>query len=280
MRYGFVGAIWIACCALLLPTGCLGEEFRFSPVNQYGMNLTAEYWSPIIAYVSEKSGVKLTLKIGRTATDTIAHVAADEVEFTFTNHLFSPEREKLGWRVFGRRNLPPVYGEIIVPQDSSIRTLEDLAEDEVAFASPEALIAYKFPYAHLVSLGIEVKPVFAGNFEGTVAQLFAGRVKAAAVNSQVAEAYAKREHRKYRVLWRTEPLNDLALMVSPKVSERIFRAVSGAFFSMHADPRGREILRQASEAVGLSPSAYFIPATGAEYAAYRHFYASAPSQLR
>jgi len=39
--------------------------YRFSPVNQYGINLTAAYWNPIIAYVTEKSGVKLQLKIGR-----------------------------------------------------------------------------------------------------------------------------------------------------------------------------------------------------------------------
>lgn len=65
--------------------------YRFSPVNQYGINLTASYWNPIISYVSEKSGVRLNLKIGRTSADTTAYVLAQEVEFVFTNHLFSPE---------------------------------------------------------------------------------------------------------------------------------------------------------------------------------------------
>ena len=58
--------------------------YRFSPVNQYGINLTAAYWNPIIAWVSEKSGVKLQLKIGRTSADTTAYVLAQEVEFVFT----------------------------------------------------------------------------------------------------------------------------------------------------------------------------------------------------
>jgi phosphonate transport system substrate-binding protein len=30
--------------------------YRFSPVNQYGINLTAAYWNPIISWVSEKAG--------------------------------------------------------------------------------------------------------------------------------------------------------------------------------------------------------------------------------
>ena len=71
-------------------------EYRFSPVNQYGIQLTAAYWNPIINYVSDKSGVKLALRIGRTSADTTAYVLAQEVEFIFSNHLFSPERQKLG----------------------------------------------------------------------------------------------------------------------------------------------------------------------------------------
>ena len=66
-----------------------GASYRFSPVNQHDIKLTAAYWNPIIQYVSEKSGVKLNLKIGRTSADTTSYVLAQEVEFVFSNHLFS-----------------------------------------------------------------------------------------------------------------------------------------------------------------------------------------------
>ena len=32
--------------------------YRFSPVNQYGINITAAYWNPIVAYVSEKAACR------------------------------------------------------------------------------------------------------------------------------------------------------------------------------------------------------------------------------
>src|SRR5574343_1278203 len=73
-----------------------GPVYRFSPVNQWDINKTAAYWNPIIRYVSERSGVRLELKIGRTSADTTAYVLAQEVEFVFSNHMFSPEREQLG----------------------------------------------------------------------------------------------------------------------------------------------------------------------------------------
>ena len=116
--------------ALLLSIPTLAQAqsavYRFSPVNQWDINRTAAYWNPIIKYVSEKSGVKLELKIGRTSADTTAYVLAKEVEFIFSNHLFSPEREQLGWKVFGRRWTPPLHGQIAVPADSPITTLDEL----------------------------------------------------------------------------------------------------------------------------------------------------------
>ncbi len=254
--------------------------YRFSPVNQYDINLTAAYWNPIISYVSEKSGVKLALKIGRTSADTTSYVLAQEVEFVFSNHLFSPEREKLGWKVFGRRQMPPVHGQLVVPADSPITELEHLRGEEVAFPGPEALIGYKLPYAHLLARGLQVKVVFGGNQNAALAQLFASKVKAVGGNSQLIQGYSEREKKKFRVLWSSEPVYDLALMVSGKVPEKDVKAVAGAFFNMHKDPAGKDILHQAAAKVGLATDAVFIASDGSEYGSYRRFYQTAPASLR
>jgi phosphonate transport system substrate-binding protein len=254
-------------------------SYTFSPVNQHDINLTAAYWNPIIQYVFEKSGIKLNLKIGRTSADTTSYVLAKEVEFVFTNHLFSPEREQLGWKVFGRRQMPPVHGEIVVPEDSPIKDLGQLKGQEVAFAGPEAFLVYKVPFAHLLSKGIEVKPVFAGNQNAAFAQVFSGKVLASGGNSQLVEAYERREGKKFRVLWKSEPFLDLALMASGKVPEKDVKAVANAFFEMGKDPKGRDILHEASKVIGLSQDAYFIAASQSDYAAYRRFYQTAPLSL-
>jgi phosphonate transport system substrate-binding protein len=271
----------LAALGLALPAAAqTAAAYQFSPVNQYGINLTAAYWNPIINHVSEKSGVKLTLKIGRTSADTTSYVLAQEVEFVFSNHLFSPEREKLGWKVFGRRKTPPVTGQIVVPEDSTITELSQLAGKSVSFAGPEALVAYKFPYAELLARKIDVQVVFGGNQDGALTQLASGKVQAAGGNSQLVEGFARRENRKYRVLWRSEPVHDLALMAASKVPARDVAAVGKAFFEMDKDPKGRAILQSASQHVGLTADATFIPSDGSEYGTYRRFYLTAPPSLR
>jgi len=272
----------IAGLLLALPAPARADEpvYRFSPVPQYSIPLVASYWNPILAYVSEKSGVKLTLKISRTSAETTAYVLSQDIEFAFTNHLFSPEREALGWRVFGRRLTPPVLGQIIVPADSPITDLAQLEGRQVAFPGPEAPVAYKFPMAQSMQRRIGARAVFGGNMDGALAQLYSGKVAAAGVNSQLAESHARRENHRYRVLWSSEPLHDLALMAAAKVPEKDVQAVARAFAGMHKDPAGREILTEVSILVGLGAEAYFIASDGSEYNAYRRFYLTAPAALK
>lgn len=254
--------------------------YRFSPVNQWDIAKTAAYWNPIVQHVAKRSGVPVELKIGRTSADTTSYVLAREVEFVFSNHLFSPERAALGWKVFGRRNAPQIYGQIAVPEDSPVTRLEELEGKTMVFAGPEAFIGYKVTYGQMLARGINVKPEFGGNQNAAFAQMFAGRAQATGSNSMLVQGYAKRENRRFRVLWTSEGYHDLALMASSKVPDKDLRAVAKAFLEMHEDPEGRQILRKASETVGLTDQAFFVPATDADYDSYRRFFQKAPPALR
>ncbi|MFO1269906.1 MAG: phosphate/phosphite/phosphonate ABC transporter substrate-binding protein [Rubrivivax sp.] len=256
------------------------DGYRFSPVNQYGLQLTATYWNPLIEHVSAVSGVKLTLKIGRTSADTTSYVLAQEVDFAFTNHLFSPERERMGWKVLGRRDAPPVQGQLAVLDESPVHKLAQLADAEVGFPGPEAFVSYKVPYAHLLAEKVPVRVVFGGNMDSALTQLVNGKVAAVGGNSQLIEGFAKRESRRLRVLWSSEAFHELALMCSPRVPAADVDAVRRAFIGMAADAKGRAVLESASKAVALAKASGFVRASDSDYDNYRRFYASAPAQLR
>jgi phosphonate transport system substrate-binding protein len=254
--------------------------YNFSPVNQYNLQVSASFWNPIIRYVSAKSGVPLNLKLGRTSADTTSYVLTREVDFAFTNHIFSPERQKMGWTVFGRRNAAPVRAQIVVPADSPIKDIAELGGAAVAFPGPEAMIAYKVAYAQLVRRNIPANVIFAGNQDAAFTQLFAGKVKAVGANSQLVQNYSGREGKAFRVLWSSAPFNDLALMASPRVPPAQVRAVARAFFGMDKDPEGRKVLAAAAELVHAPEPISFVAASDADYASYRAFYDSAPISVR
>ena len=256
------------------------KPYNFSPVNQHSLELTAMYWNPILKYVSDKSGVPLNLHLGRTSAETTAKVLSGEADFSFTNHLFSPDRIKLGWTVFGRRQAPSVHGQIIVLADSPITSLAGLAGKDVAFPGPEALVAYKTTYGQLLEQKITAKPVFAGNLDAAFSQMVAGRVFAMGSNSQMTDEYAIREGRKSRVLWSSPAFNDLALMASPRVPRAQMQAVAKAFLGMHQDAQGKKILEEAAKTVNAKQPVVFVAANDEDYASYRDFYRNAPASLR
>jgi phosphonate transport system substrate-binding protein len=275
-----VSLISLACTVVFCQPASAGPVYNFSPLNQYNLRVSASYWNPIIHYVSQKSGVRLNLKLGRTSADTTSFVLTNEVDFAFTNHLFSPERSKMGWTVFGRRNAAPMRAQIVVPSDSPITSLSQLAQAPVSFPGPEAPTAYKIIYTELLRQKIPVTAVFAGNMDSAFTQLFSGKVKAAGANSQLVYNYTRREGKSFRVLWSSVPFNDLALMASPRVPTHDVQAVASAFLNMHLDPEGKKILAAAGKLVHTPEPVSFIAAGERDYASYREFFNAAPASLR
>jgi len=249
--------------------------YYFSVLNQRSPVLTAEYWNPILAYVSKKSGVELKLKMGKTAPETTALTLRGEARFAYTNHLFLPDRVKLGWRVIARPDTDGIRGQIVVPAGSAISRLEDLAGQTVAFPSAEAFAGYKVPMDALLRKQVQVNVVFAGNQEGAMGQLKVGKAAAAGVNEDVMAAFSAREKFPYRVIWSSDSFKDLPVMVSPAVPESDAQAVARAFAGMRADPEGWRILVEAAAVLKLERPVGFVAADDREYANYREFFRAA-----
>jgi phosphonate transport system substrate-binding protein len=169
--------------------------------------------------------------------------------------------------------------QLVVPADSPITDIAQLKGLEVAFPGPEALVAYKMPYAQLLARNVDVRVVFGGNQDGALAQLFSGKVAAAGGNSQLLEGYAKRTGKAFRILWSSGPLHDLALMASPRVPEKDMKAVAAAFIGM-GRIRSKDILHARRRQSASSPDACVHRLRRQQYGAYRAFYQTAPVSLR
>lgn len=248
------------------------QTYYFGVLNQRSVQLTAEYWNPILRYVSERSGVPLELRMGKTAVETTAMTVRGEFAFVFTNHLFTPERDHLGYRVIARPDSPDIQACIAVRKGCPFNSLSDLDEQIVVFPSHEAFVGYWVPMDALLKSGIKVQTVFGGNQEGAISQLQAGVVDAAAVNSRVLENYGRRENFRYRVIWISEPYHDLPIMVNPSVPKSKAEAVRNALIGMRNDPEGRKVLETGAALLKLPEPVGFVSADDRDYDNYRRFY--------
>ena len=84
--------LWVLTCLLVMGGAAAAEPvaLNFGVINQRSLALTAEYWNPILKYVSARSGVQLRLMMGKTAPETTAQSVKGEHDFVYSNHLFTP----------------------------------------------------------------------------------------------------------------------------------------------------------------------------------------------
>lgn len=265
----------VAALAVLIVCGtALADEkaYSFYVLNQRSVALAAQYWNPILTYVTKKSGVPLELKLARTAQEGNAVAEKLGYDFQYTNHFFTRERDRLGYKVIARPAGPGIRSQIVVPKDSPIQSLQDLDGKQVGFVSPDGFTGYWVPYDALLRAKVAVQVVFTGNQESSFAQLKVSKIAAAGVNSSVMARYARRESFAYRALWTSEVYQDLCIMASPKVPGDKVAAVKKALIDMVKDAEGRQVLQAGADLLKMNGELGFVSASDRDYDNYRRFY--------
>lgn len=236
----------------------------FGILNQQSPIKTAERWNPILRYLSQKTGIPLQLKMAPTVKLTDAMMEREEFDLLFSNHNFQPGIDGK-YKVMARWAGKPIHGVLVVLEDSPVKTIADLQGRGVAFPSSEAFVAYAVPMAALKEAGISVDARFAGNQDGAVAQLKARQAEAAAANTRFLEQYAKRMQLRYRTIYRSEPYQDMPVLIHPRVPAEQAAALQRALLDMKDDPVAGEVLR-AAQSLG------FDSATESDYDNVRRIY--------
>jgi phosphonate transport system substrate-binding protein len=273
-----VSALRVACAALGLaaaaafPCAHAGEAYAFYVLHQRSIALTAQYWNPILTYVGKKSGVPLELHLAKTAKEGNANAEMGKYDFLYTNHFFTPERDRLGYKVIARPAGVGIRSQIVVPMDSAVQSLQDLDGKPVGFVSPDGFTGYWLPMDALLRAKVNIKVVFTGNQEASSAQLRINKIAAAGVNSSVMARYGRRESFQYRALWTSEIYQDLCIMANPKLPPAKVAAVKAAFINMVKDAEGRQVLEAGADLLKMNGELGFVAAENREYDNYRRFY--------
>lgn len=271
---GKINKFSLFACLLLSGFSAQAQEERlsFGVITQRSPVLTAQYWNPILHYVTRRSGIPLQLKLAKTGPDHARMIGRGEFDFIFSNHNFAQENDKVGYVVFARTVEPDIQGQIVVLSDSPIDSLAELHGKEVAFPSMMAFVGYYVPQDTLLRAGIRVKPLFAGKQESAFAQLVSGRAVAAAVNSEVVKNYAARQNVGFKVLWSSEKYLNMPISAHPSLNPEQVLAVRNAFVTMANDPEGSKVLAESAKLIQQKPPYGFVPAKDSDYDSVRRFY--------
>lgn len=233
-----------------------------------------EVFGPMMAYLSDNiEGVSFKLEASRNYPVFDEKLYARKFDFALPNPFQTYNAIGKGYKVFGKIGLDENFrGIILVRKDSGVTKVTDLKGEAVSFPAPSALAATMMPQYYLQTHGVEVMTDldirYVGSQESSMMNVYLGQTKAAGTWPPPWKEFQKQRPEianELKVIWDTEPLVSLGLVVSPDVPDAITQQVIQLLTTPDEHGQGPEMLWR-SEFSGVVE-----PATNETYLIVRDF---------
>jgi phosphonate transport system substrate-binding protein len=225
----------------LCPDGAV--NFGVEPYDS-GSKFTAAYQA-LTTDLSNDLKCPVNLIINDNYTDEIEAMKAGKIdvgEFGPLGYIFAHSvADAQPIAVFADKNRKPVTytAAIWVPVNSPIQTVAELKGHTIAFSDPGSTSGNLMPRYAIIHAGLnpdkDVKIIFAGGHPQSLLALVNGKVDAGEINSQ-QQATATAAHQfdasKFRVLWRSAPIQNDPITVRGNLSPAFKAAVTKALLKL------------------------------------------------
>ena len=227
--------------ASICPNGHV--NFGVEPYDS-GAKFTGAY-KALTSDLSQNLGCPVSLIINDNYTAEVEAMKADKIdvgEFGPLGYIFAHSiADAQPVAVFADKHGKPVTytAAIWVPNASPIKTVAELKGHTIAFSDPGSTSGNLMPRYALIQAGLnpdkDVKIVFAGGHPQSLLALVNGKVDAGEVNSQqqaTEVAAGQFDTSKFRVLWRSKPIQNDPITVRGNLGATFEAAVKTALLKL------------------------------------------------
>ena len=225
------------------PPASAQTTYTFGIVPQQAASELAEKWSPVLAWLSKRSGVALQFATAPDVPTFEQRLAASDYDFAYMNpYHFTVFNDKPGYKALVRAKGERIKGLIVVHKDSSIKSLKDLSGKELAFPTPAAFAACLLVQGELRKQKIAFTPVVVQSHNSVYRNVAKGIYVAGGGVPRTLELLDESLRNDLRVLWETPEYTTHAIASKPKLDPAVRDKVLRAMEQMSADPEGLALL--------------------------------------
>lgn len=261
--------IAVCLCALAL-AGCAEDEtprktagpprktILIGLIPEQNIFKQLERYQPLAAYLSRKTGTKVTLKILRRYGNIIDNFQAEGLDGAFFGSFtYAMAHAKLGVEVVARPvaldNTSTYHGLIFVRKDSGIKTFRDMKGKRFAYVDRATTAGYLLPQEYFYRQGISdcstylKECYFAGTHEDAIEDVVNRKADIGAAKNTVFDRLAKANPRirsELTVLTKSPDVPENGLALRKDIDESLRSRLKDALLTMHLDPEGRNVLEQ------------------------------------
>lgn len=224
----------------LTPTA---PTYTFGVVPQQSGSKLSRLWSPILQYLEQETGYHLRFATTRNIPTFEKRLSTGKYDIAYMNpYHYTENHDTTGYNAFARAKDKRLKGILVVRKDSTLKTLEDLEDRELAFPS-HAFAATLVPRAHFNQLGTTIKPKYVSSHDSVYRNVAKGRYPAGGGVMRTFNNSSPELRDQLRVLWKSEGYTPHAFAAHPRVPREAVERIQQAMLKMSQDPAGQKLLK-------------------------------------
>ncbi len=218
-------------------------EYTFGIVPQQSASKLARLWGPILAEISNQSGVKLRFATAPDIPAFEARLAAGEYDFAYMNpYHYTVFSKSSGYHALAKAKDKKIKGILVVRKDTEIADMQSLADSQLAFPAPAAFAATILTQSHLEKSRVAYTPKYVSSHDSVYRTVAKGLYPAGGGVIRTLRNVAPEVRDQLKVFWISEGYTPHAFAASPAVDKSTRQTVKDALIALDTNERGRKLL--------------------------------------
>lgn len=214
-------------------------------VPQISPVLLHKNWSPFLDLLGHTTGLKFELKIQKSIPAFEEKLFSGQPDFSFMNPYHQViAKQKHGYLPLIRDAKKKLIGILVVRDDSTLQSIEQLNGQTLAFPAPNAFAASLYTRALLAKQNISVFPQYVKTHSNVYRHVLFGDVIAGGGVNNTLERETKNVKKQLRIIYQTPPSAPHPFSVHPRVPVATQTKVKEAFLALAKDPANQNFLNK------------------------------------
>jgi phosphonate transport system substrate-binding protein len=228
---------------VLAQSGQEPVNLAFGIVPQQSASKLAGLWTPILAYLSQKTGYAIHFKTARDIPTFEHRLAAGDYDLAYMNpYHYTVFSRRPGYRVFAAEKGRMLRGIIVVRKGSVYHDIAELDGQTIAFPSPAAFASSLLIRAQLKAMGVSVVPKYVSSHDSVYHATAKGLNQAGGGVVSTFDNLDPALKENLRIIWQTKEYAPHAITSHARVPSQVIKRVQQAMLEMNQDPQGRALL--------------------------------------
>lgn len=230
-------------CCYLFVQACWAQTITFGIVPQQSASRLASQWTPIMQYLSEKSGKEFIFETAPDIPTFEKRLSNGEYDFAYMNpYHYTIFSESPGYEAVARAKDKKIKGLIVVKKGSGISKVEQLKGEDLAFPSPAAFAASILTRDYLIQKNIEFTPSYVSSHDSVYLAVAKGLYPAGGGIIRTFNAIDESVREQLIPLWVTKGFTPHAIAAHPRVELQLVEEVTVLLEALDTNPIGKKQL--------------------------------------